>query len=297
MKNLDLLQTFVQVVDCGSFSRAAERLDVSKSLISRKIAKLEKNLGTQLLFRTTRQLNPTDAGYSLFLKCEKLFSNLEEAEQSVRNLENVPKGRLRILCTDILGERYVSLIAAKFSQLHPQLKVDVQVTSRLIDLVAEGFDLAVRYGKLAESSLKARKVFELPHVVCASPGYFERHGMPQTIAELKQHNCLVATFNPCTTWHFKMDNQRIDIELEGNWRSNNASALITAAIEGLGICRLPELYVRNALSSGQLVPIFQQYQFESFPVWLVYPHTRYVPAKVRMFIDYFVDSIGKIAHQ
>ncbi|MBT7952924.1 MAG: LysR family transcriptional regulator [Gammaproteobacteria bacterium] len=291
MKRWDLLQTFVYVVDSGSFSAAAKRLGVSKSLVSRKITQLEKHLGTQLLFRTTRQLNTTDAGYTLFLKCERLFSNLEEAEQSVLNLEDVPRGHLRIVCTDILGERYISLAAAKFSSIHPQLKIDIHVTSRLVDLVAEGYDLAVRYGKLTDSSLKARQVMELPHLVCASPAYFKKYGKPKKIEDLKKHNCLVATFDPCTSWKFKVDKQAVDVDLQGNWRSNNASALITASTEGLGICRLPELYVRDHIKKGSLISIFDKYQYDSFPVWLVYPNTRYVSAKVRMFIDYFSDNI------
>lgn len=294
MKQWELLHTFVHVVDCGSFSSAAERLQVSKSLVSRRVSVLENSLGTQLLFRTTRRVHPTDAGHSLFQKCERLFHSLEEAEQSVLNLEDVPRGHLRIVCTDILGERYVSLAAARFSGLYPELKIDVHVTSRLVDLVAEGYDLAVRYGKLTDSSLKARKFFELPHVVCASPRYFEKHGKPRKIEDLKQHNCLVATFDPCATWRFRVGGQTVDIDLEGNWRSNNASALTAAALAGVGICRLPQLYVRDYLKSGELVTIFDEHQYEVFPVWLVYPNTRYVPAKVRMFIDYVLEHVGAL---
>jgi DNA-binding transcriptional LysR family regulator len=294
MNRWDLLHTFVHVVDSGSFSGAAKKLDVSKSLVSRKISQLERHLGTQLLFRTTRRIHPTDAGHDLFSKCDRLFNSLEEAEQAVLNLEDVPRGHLRIVCTDILGERYISLAATRFSTLYPQLKIDVHVTSRLVDLVAEGYDMAVRYGKLTDSSLKARKVFELPHVVCASPQYFAEKGTPKRIEGLQQHNCLVATFDPCATWRFRVDGKIIDIDLEGNWRSNNASALITAAVEGLGICRLPELYLRDYLKAGRLASIFDQYQYDVFPVWLVYPNTRYVSAKVRMFIDYLCENIGTL---
>lgn len=291
MKRWDLLQVFVYVVESGSFSDAAKRLNVSRSLVSKKVSQLENHLGTQLLYRTTRQINPTDAGHSLYLKCEKLFSSLEEAEQSVLNLEESPRGHLRIVCTDILGEKYVSQIAAKFSIQHPQLKIDVHVTSRLVDMVAEGYDLAVRYGKLTDSSLKARKVFELPHVVCASPKYFKKYGKPNSIEELGNHNCLMATFEPCTPWRFKVANKKVDIDLEGNWRSNNASALITSALEGLGICRLPELYVREYLKKGKLISIFDEYQYDPLPIWFVYPNTRHVSAKVRLFIDFFIEKI------
>lgn len=291
MKRWDLLHTFVHVVECGSFSAAANRLGVSKSLVSRKVSQLERHLGTQLLFRTTRRIHPTDAGHGLFSKCERLFASLEEAEESVQNLEDVPRGHLRIVCTDILGERYISLAAARFATRHPQLKVDVHVTSRLVDLVAEGYDLAVRYGRLTDSSLKARRVFEMPHVVCGAPGYFASHGTPRRIEDLARHRCLVATFDPCATWRFRVSGKIVDIDLEATWRSNNASALTTAAVEGLGICRLPWLYLRDHLASGRLVSILDEYQHDAFPVWLVYPGTRYVPAKVRLFIDYLSDNI------
>jgi DNA-binding transcriptional LysR family regulator len=297
MNRWDLLHTFVCVVEHGSFSVAARRLDVSKSLVSRKVGQLEQHLGTQLLFRTTRRINPTDAGQDLFCKCSQLFSSLEEAEQSVFDLEDVPRGHLRIVCGDILGERYISLAAARFSRAHPQLRVDVHVTSRLVDLVAEGYDLAVRYGRLTDSSLKARKIFELPHQVAAAPCYLAERGTPRSIDELQQHSCLVATFDPCATWRFRVGKKIIDINLEGNWRSNNASALIAAAVEGLGICRLPELYLRDHLEAGRLVSIFDQYRYAAFPVWLVYPNTRYVPAKVRMFIDYLCENIGAVTGQ
>jgi len=295
MSRWDLMQSFVQVVDAGSFSAAAERMQVSKSLLSKNVSRLERHLGTQLLVRTTRRLNPTDAGAALFQKCERLFNDLEEAEQSVLSLDVKPRGHLRVVCTDVLGEQYVARAAAAMCALHPQLKVDVHVTMRTVDLVAEGYDLAIRYGELTDSSLKARKVYELPHVVCGSPEYFAKHGTPQTIEDLRQHNCIVATFDPCATWHFKVDGRDIAIDLQGNWRSNSGSALVTAAAEGVGICRLPVLYVRNFLNSGRLVPVLEDFRSEPLPVWMVYPNARYVPAKVRFFIDYFCDHIERLA--
>ncbi|MEJ8566135.1 LysR family transcriptional regulator [Elongatibacter sediminis] len=294
MKHWDQLHTFVHVVESGGFSSAAARLGVSKSLVSKRISSLEQSLGTQLLFRTTRRIHPTDAGQNLFHKCEHLFSSLEEAEQSVRNLEDAPRGHLRIVCTDILGERYISLAAVRFGQIYPELKIDVHVTSRIVDLVAEGYDLAIRYGRLTDSSLKARKVYELPHVVAAAPAYFEKHGRPRRIEDLSRHSCLVATFDPCATWRFRQARKTVSIDLDGNWRSNNASALITAAVEGLGICRLPELYLRDHLEAGRLERIFDRYQYEGFPVWLVYPNTRYVSAKVRLFIDFLCENIENL---
>lgn len=290
----DLMQSFVQVVDAGSFTVAAERLQVSKSLLSKKVSQLERNLGTQLLVRTTRHIRPTDAGQTLFLKCERLFNDLEEAEQAAANLDVEPIGHLRVACTDVLGEQYVARAAAEVCNLYPQLKIDVHVTMRTVDLVAEGYDIAIRYGDLPDSSLKARKVYQLPHVVCASPAYFSRCGIPDTIESLSQHNCLVATFEPCAIWRFKVEGKDVTLQPKGCWQSNSGSALVSAAVEGMGICRLPELYVRPYIETGRLIPIFESFRSDTLAVWMVYPNTRYTPAKVRMFIDYFSANIERL---
>jgi DNA-binding transcriptional LysR family regulator len=290
----DLMESFVHVVGAGSFSAAADRLNVSKSLLSKKVAELEKELGTQLLVRTTRRLNPTDAGQALFQKFERLISDLDEVQQSVSNLHVVPRGHLRVVCTDILGEQYIARAAAEICSAHPQLRVDVHVTMRMVDLVAEGYDLAVRYGSLTDSTLKARRVYSLPHVVCASPAYLRKHGVPHTVEDLRKHNCVVATFEPCATWHFRVDGRDTAIDLQGNWRSNSGSALVTAAVEGVGVCRLPELYVREHLRRGRLVPLLEQFRSEPLPVWMVYPGARYTPAKVRLFVDYFAENVERL---
>lgn len=295
MHRWDMMEAFVHVVEARSFSCAADRLGVSKSLLSKKIAQLERHLGTQLLMRTTRRLSPTSAGQALYDKCERVFSDLEEAEQSILELELVPRGKLRVVCTDILGEQYIARLAAEMCALYPDLKVDVHVTMRTVDLIAEGYDLAIRYGGLNDSTLKARKVYELPHVVCAAPQYFAKFGRPASIEELKGHNCLVATFGPCAIWRFKVGEQTIEVDPRGNWRSNSGSALITAAVEGLGICRLPLLYVRDYLDAGHLEPILEEHRSDPLPVWMVYPNARYVAPKVRLFIDYFCNNIDRIA--
>lgn len=289
MRHWEALETFVHTVECNSLTLAAERLGVSRSLVSRHIAQLEAHLGTQLLFRTTRRIRPTDAGSMLFQKCERLFTELYEAEQAVMNRRTEPKGLLRIVCTDILGEQYVARAAAQFCIQFPQVQADVHITMRDVDLVAEGYDLAVRYGQLEESTYRARKVTELQHVVCAAPAYLERCGTPERPEDLVRHNCLVATFAPCSFWHFVEDGRDIPLRLCGNWRSNNGSSLITGALHGLGICWLPELYVRDSLLSGALVPLLESFQAEPMPVWLIYPDTRHVPAKARLFIDHFVE--------
>lgn len=294
MHRWDMMEAFVRVVEARSFSVAADRLGVSKSLLSKKIAQLERHLGTQLLMRTTRRLNPTDAGHALYEKCERLFSDLEDAEQSILEPELIPRGKLRVVCTDILGEQYIARVAAEMCTLYPALQVEVHVTMRTVDLVAEGYDLAIRYGGLNDSTLRARKVYELPHVVCAAPRYFAKSGRPTSIEELKRHNCLVATFGPCTIWQFKVAGQPVEMELQGNWCSNSGAALITAALAGLGICRLPVLCVRDYLESGHLEAILEEHRSDPLAVWMVYPNARYVPLRTRLFIEYFCNNIDRI---
>jgi DNA-binding transcriptional LysR family regulator len=300
MRRWDLIDTFVNVVDAGSFSSAAKRLGVSKSLVSRKVAQLEQELGTQLLFRTTRRINPTEAGYELFEKCSRLLSGLEEAGESVRQRADVPRGHLRMAAADWLGERYLAACAADFNLRYPQVKVDVHITtSSVVDLVAERYDLALHYGNgsLENSSLRARKICEIPHVVCASPEYIRRHGAPREIEDLKHHNCLVSEFELCTTWRFKRGDSYVDIDLDGTWRSNNGQALLSAALQGLGICRLPLLYVLEYLNERRLVTLLDEYRAGPVVIWVLYPNTRYVPAKVRLFIDFYYDWIHDIIAQ
>ncbi len=293
MRRWDLIDTFVSVVDAGSFSAAATRLGVSKSLVSRKVSLLERELGTQLLFRTTRRINPTDAGHQLYLKSSRLFSSLEEAGDSVRNMEEVPRGHLRIAAADWFAERFLSACSADFNLKYPDLKIDLHITNLRVDLVAERYDLALHYGGLPDSSCRARRICTIPHVVCGTPSYFRRRGRPREIADLRNHNCLVSDFEFCTTWHFKTPDGPVDIDLEGTWRSNNGQALMFAALQGLGLCRLPLPYVSEHIALGKLETVLDQFRDDPFPVWLLYPNTRYVSAKVRLFIDFFADWINE----
>jgi len=288
------LHSFVKVVEAGSFTRAAERLEVSKSHLSKRVSQLEQQLGTQLLVRTTRQMKPTDQGQQLYLTCAHLFSELDSAMQSAASPDLNLAGHLRVVCADIIGEQYVVRAATEVSKLYPQLEVDVQVTMRDVDLIAEGYDIAVRFGDLNDSSLRARQVFALPHVVCAAPAYFLDHGTPNTVDQLAAHNCLKGAFEPCVVWHFKVQGKPIHFLPQGSWTSNSGPALVNAAVQGVGICRLPEIYVQTHINAGRLVPILEEFRSEPLPVWMVYPNARYTPAKVRMFIDYFSNNIQRL---
>lgn len=289
-----LVQSFVKVIDAGSFTLAAERLEISRSHLSKRISQLEQQLGTQLLVRSTRSLRPTDAGQTLYIRCAGLFFELEEAVQSVTSPGLSFTGVLRVVCPDIVGELYVARAATEVSRLYPKLQVEVEVTARTVDLVAEKYDIAVRFGDLGDSSLRARQVYALPHVVCASPTYFAQHGIPETIEQLDEHNCLKAAFEPCVSWHFTVGGKQVQLLPQGSWMSNSGSALMNAALDGVGICRLPEIYLRPHIKTGRLVPVLEEFRSDPLPVWMVYPNSRYTPAKVRMFIDYFRDNIERL---
>lgn len=290
----DLLYSFAQVVEAGSYTAAAERLQVSKSLLSKRVSQLEHRLGTQLLVRTTRKMRPTEAGQALFSKCSRVFKELDDIENAVSGINSEPIGHLRVACMDILGEQYVSRIATEICHYYPNLQIELIITMNSVDMIAEGFDIAIRCGDMSDSSMRARRVLQLPHVVCAAPAYFARHGVPASVEELADHNCLIATYEPCVLWHFKVGGERITIQPRGHWRSNTGSALVSAALEGVGICRLPELYVRSHLKAGRLLPLFEDLRSDPMPVWMVYPNARYTPAPVRIFMDYFIANIERL---
>lgn len=293
MRNVDDYLSFVTVVESGGFSAAARKLNVSKSMLSRQIARLEQTLGTQLLFRTTRQLSPTDAGETLYRRCQNLQHMLEDVQQEVMELGAEPRGRLKLVAADTFGEYYVAPLAARFMRENPLLEVEVHITSRAVDLVSEGIDLAIKYGDMEDSSLLATKIFELPHVVTASPSYIQRHGKPVMVDDLVNHNCLVATFDACTVWQFETGTGSQKLKLRGSWCSNNGPSLLAACLEGLGISRLPELYVRPYIEAGELIPLLKQYHSPPQPVWAVYPNNPHIPAKVRLFINYLKENLSR----
>jgi DNA-binding transcriptional LysR family regulator len=285
MRRWESYEAFIAVVECGSFTAAAERLRLSKSAISRSISSLEARLGSQLLFRTTRQLAPTDLGRSVYRRCVELFDLLAEIDSEAMEHDASLRGKLRIVASDSFGEYYIAPLAAKMMHLHEQLEIELLVTDRTIDIVADGYDMAIRYSALVDSSLRVQKLYELPHICTASPDYLARAGTPATVAQLVRHNCLVSTFEACNSWRFGTGRSQKAPDLSGNWCSNNGPALLTAALNGIGIAWLPELYVRPHIRAGTLVELLADQRADPMPVWAVYPARRQT-AKVRAFIEY-----------
>ena len=288
MKQWDRIEAFVEVVKLGSFSAAGHQLGVSTSHISRSVSALEQSLGTQLLYRTTRQIRLTDAGSLYYEHCRQLFEGFREAESALSDLQSSPKGLLRLQASTNFGERYIAPLANGFLQLHPQLSLQMHFTNRAVDLIEEGFDVAIRMGVLKDSSLIARRLWDRRERIVGSPGYFNQAGVPEQLSDLGRHNCLIGSRD---RWLFSVEGERREVRVSGRWQANSDIAMLDAALKGLGITQLPEYYVDEHLASGELVSVLDAFQFSDSAVWIVYPRLRFLPPKVRLFIDYLVEQI------
>lgn len=292
MSRWDATEIFVTVVSEGSFSAAAKQLGLSKSHVSRQVNRLENRLGVQLLQRTTRKLALTETGQAYYQRCRNIVSQLEEVEQAVIDQQERPRGTLRLTVAGGFGEHYVAPAAAQFMQHYPELMIQMDFTNRTVDLVAEGYDLAIRAGVLRDSSLIARRIAARQLLVCGSRDYFDRYGKPMALRDLKNHNCLVGSL---PTWRFRDSaGQHVDIKIDGNWHSNNGYALLAAARRGVGLVQLPEFYVYTDLVAGRLQPALEDYQPTDTAVWALYPSNRHLSPKVRLFVDYLVQQFQSI---
>lgn len=277
------LEVFVSVAETEGFSSAASQLGVSKAHVSRQVLQLEKRLDAQLFVRTTRRVSLTEVGQAFYLRCRDILSNLDEAEQAVQELQEQPQGRLRLTVAGAFAEEYIAPAAVDYMQQFPRMVVELDFSNRIVDMIADGYDLAIRAGALHDSSLIATKLVDRNLHIVASRDYLDRNGIPENPAELQRHNCLTGTLN---TWRFKQDNRHMDLRVEGNWKSNNGRALRQAALRGLGFAELPYFYVREDLAAGRLTTVLADFRPTDTAMWAVYPHNRYLSAKVRLFLNF-----------
>ena len=285
------IEAFVSVVQFGSFTSAADALGVSRSHVSRQVSSLENRLDAQLLLRTTRKISLTEVGKAFHLRCKDILEGLEDAEQAVTDLQERPRGILRISVAGAFGEDYIAPAAIRFMQQHTGLTVELDFSNRLIDLISDGYDLAIRAGTLKDSSLIARRICSRQLLTCGSPAYLASQGVPGSIHALTNHNCLRGTL---PTWRFREEGKNFDVPVDGNWRSNNGRALLHAALEGLGLVQLPSFYLDEALNAGQLTPILEEFKPTDIGVWAVYPHNRHLSAKVRLFVNYLASDSANL---
>jgi DNA-binding transcriptional LysR family regulator len=283
MQHWERVEAFIAVVRFGSFAAAARELQVSNSHVSRLVSQLEQQLGTQLLYRTTRQIRLTDAGQLYYESCRHLFDGLREAESLLQHHQGQPTGLLKITAATTFGDRYIAPLVNDFQLLYPQLKVQMYFSNRQVELIEEGFDLAIRMGVMRESTLVAKRLCDRQEYIVGSPAYFARVSAPQTLTDLERHNCLVGTRG---YWLLQDQGQRKDLVVHGNWQANSGPALVDAALKGLGLAQLPDYYVEEFLADGRLVAVLNDYRFKDAGVWVVYPQQRHLAPKVRLFIDF-----------
>ncbi|WP_151702375.1 LysR family transcriptional regulator [Nitrincola alkalilacustris] len=294
MNRWDRIEAFIEVVRLGTFSAAARHLNVSSSHISRLIVKLEQQLGTQLLYRTTRQIKLTETGQIYYEHCRHMFDGFREAEAAISDMQSSPKGVLKLTVGTTFGERYIAPLVNDFMLLHPQLEVRIHFTNRRVELIEEGYDLAVRMGVLEDSSLIARRLWDRNERVVGSPEYFTRFPPPGTLQDLNKHQCLVGSRD---RWIFSDKGVRREVRVSGRWHGNSGLALLDASLKGLGLTQLPDYYVEEHIKQGELIPVLGDFQFKDSAVWIVYPRHRHLSPKVRMFIDFLVAEIEKTKHQ
>ena len=289
MDNWDGIEEFVAVAQSGSFIAAAATLGVSRTHMSRAVGRLEDRLGARLLHRTTRAVMLSPTGRTFLDHCARLIRERDEAVEMIRD-QGAPRGDLRLTCCLALGERYIAPIARQFAKEHREVTVHLDVTNRTVDLVAEGCDLGVRTGYLPSSDLIATKIASRHSRTCAAPGYLACRERPRKIADLDEHDCLIGS---TPLWHFSDKGEETPYRPHPVWSCNNGHAVLDAALDGMGICQLPNFYLNDALRSGQLVPILEEFEPPEEPIWAVYPDKRHLPPKVQRFVSLLKDQLPK----
>jgi len=258
--------------------------------VSRQINALENRLDAQLLLRTTRKVSTTDVGQAFYMQCRQVLDNLDEAERAVLDLQANPRGILRVTVAGAFGEDFIAPAALDFMAEYRDLIVELNFSNRLIDLISEGYDVAIRAGTLKDSSLIARRISTRKLLTCASPEYLLRNGTPSSIHSLTNHNCLLGTLD---SWRFRENGRNQDLRVSGNWRSNNGRSLLRAARAGLGLVQLPSFYLDQDIIDGALLPVLEDYNPTDTGVWAVYPHNRHLSAKVRLFVNFLADRFNE----
>jgi DNA-binding transcriptional LysR family regulator len=292
MSELDDIRSFIAVVETGGFGRAGRSLGLSKSIVSRRIARLEEDLGTRLLSRTTRGVAPTEAGIEFKARGERILADLVEAREAVAQQAGGVAGRLRLSMPLGFGIRHVAPVLAELAARHPRLELDVEATDRRVDLIGERFDAAIRLGTLKDSSLVARKIAPIYTSVLASPDFMARHGSPASPLELGQYECLVHSGATTPDWTFRINRRWVPVRPNGRLRSDSGETLMQWAIAGHGIVALPNFMASEAIQSGKLVHVLREYPMPEQGFFVVRPPGAYVPGKVRVLIDLLVERFG-----
>lgn len=292
MDSISDTAVFCRVVELGSFTAAAEALNLSKGAVSKYVSRLEARLGVRLLNRTTRRQTLTEAGERFYGRVSQALAELSDAESEVAEQAERPRGHLRVSAPTFFGAEILSPRLGDFRRRYPDVSLELVLSNRLVDLVEERFDVAIRMSAPADSSLVMRKLADIPLVICAAPSYIERYGRPRVPEELREHECLIYTQAP-RPWEWTLvsrDGQRATMAVRGGLRINDDHTLRQAALDGCGIVRMPKLFLADAIDRGDLVQLWPDAYCPGVTLALVYPSRRALPTKVRAFVDYIAQG-------
>lgn len=296
MDKLTSLRAFVKVVETANFSEAGRRLRISRSAVSKYVAELEQDLGVQLLSRTTRRVMPTENGQTYYERAIAILADLDAADQAVTQSQAKPRGLLRVNAPMSFGTMQLGPAIAEFMKLYPDLQIQLALSDEHVDPVQDGLDVTLRIAELESSSLIARKLMPIDRIVCASPEYLHKHGTPKHPSDLRNHACL--TYGYLSTGNqWKLTGKDGDHWINPRWTlcANNAEVLRDAAVSGRGVAVLPVFIAEAALKSGELQSFLTDYKTPPLTLYAIYPPTRHLATKVRLFIDYLVKRFSKAA--
>ncbi len=293
MDKLTSMNVFVRVAKAGSFAGGARELGISRAMATKHIMQLEGSLGTRLFNRTTRSLSLTDVGASYLERCQQVLLDVEEMESAVTHLQTEPRGVLKISAPPVIGASHITRAISQFLKIHSDLTVDLILQSSPGDLIDEGIDVAIYLGALDDTSMVARKLASSSMIVCGSPDYLAKHGVPQTPEDLLNHSCLVNwASSPRNKWQFKSETGQTVVNVSGRMQANVADAIRMAAIDGLGLVMLASYVVSRDIEKGKLIAVLENYNLPPLDIHAVYPHRKYLSAKVRRFLDFLQEWLG-----
>lgn len=293
MDRLTELEVFNRVVENSSFTAAADKLDMSRAMVSKYVIALETRLGARLLNRTTRRLSLTEAGRDFYQQTSEILQALATAEAQLSESVVAPRGSLNINAPMSFGILHLAPLIKRYLDEFADVSINLDLNDRMVDLVDEGYDLAIRIGQLADSSLIARKIASDRLIVCASPDYLKKRGTPRKPGDLANHDCLFYSYQQIKDgWRFQGPDGVETIKTTGRLRTNNGNVIAEAAVSGLGIAVQPGFIACDYLNDGRLVPLLEQYQMPELGIYAVYPETRFLTPKVRSFIDYLIAKFG-----
>lgn len=283
------ISEFVCVAENESFTQSSKKMGISTAQVSRQISALENRLNIKLFYRTTRKVSLTEEGRVFYQHCRSVLDGLDVAERAITNLQSKPQGKIKLTAPVTYGEQQILPLVNDFMKQYSDIEVSAYLSNQKIDLVEEGYDLAIRLGKLGNSTMMARKLGKRIKHICASPAYLEKYGTPHTLSELNKHSCLLGSLD---YWHFNNAGKEKNIRVTGRLRYNSGYGLVDAALKGLGIIQLPDYYVQHHLQNGKLITLLDDYKEPDEGIWAIYPQNRHLSPRIRLLVDYLVEQLA-----